>query len=53
MILTGQNGLRPVKLGQHGPHAMRDVIRQSSGQAVSLAAIGATSTRSEKRSTPK
>ena len=45
MISTGQFVLRPVELG-HGPGAMRDVIRQNSGQAVGLAAVGATSTRS-------
>ena len=52
MIPTGQLELRPVELG-HGPDAMRDVIRQHSGQATGLAAVGATSRRSEKRSTPK
>ena len=52
MIPTGPFELRPVKLGQHGPFAMRDVIPQTSRQAADLAAAAGTATKSEKRSTP-
>jgi hypothetical protein len=53
MILTGHGGLRPVELGQREPLAMRDATPRNSGQADGLAVFGATSTRSEQRSTPK
>jgi hypothetical protein len=51
MIPTGQFELQPVKLGQHGPFAMRDVILQTSRQAADLAAATGTATKSERRST--
>ena len=51
MIPTGQFELRPVKLGQHGPFAMRDVILQTSRQAADSAAATGTATKSERRST--
>ena len=48
MIPTGQFELQPVKLGQHGPFAMRDVIMQTSRQAADLAAATGTATKVEK-----
>ena len=53
MIRTGQFELRPVKLGQHGPFVMRDVMPQTSRQAADLAAATRTATNSERRSTPR